>query len=218
MPKAKPLPIPPEPDLRNERERRHYPLRPNGRHLLLTVGQERFAQLVALGRMPDGKPFTQEGAYKEAHQCRDTPAVGVRASKMAHLPKVAARIAELRASILQPALDKAQITEQKLIDEWGKIAFTDLGDFMEWGPSGSKLKAIEDLTPAQRAAVAEVTQTVTKDGGTIRLRLHDKHKALEALAARYWPVPKEPEQPKAITVRVIYEDEKGKAGVEVRVE
>ena len=77
---------------------------------------------------------------------------------------------------------------------------------MTWGAAGMVLKDSRDLTPAQRAAVAEVSQTITKDGGTIRLKLHDKAKALSEMSARLWPVPKEPEKPTQLEITLVYAD------------
>lgn len=102
--------------------------------------------------------------------------------------------------------ERTQVTQKQLIAEWVKIAFTDLADFMTWGPDGAILKAMEELTPAQRAAVAEVSQTITKDGGTIRLKLHDKQKALSELAARLWPITQQVEGHHAVLVRVVYDE------------
>lgn len=69
---------------------------------------------------------------------------------------------------------------------------------------------VEDLLDEWvRIGTGEVTEPLTWVAKT---------KALSELSSRLWPVPREPEQPKAITVRVIYEDEKGKSGIEVKVE
>ena len=45
-----------------------------------------------------------------------------------------------------------------------------------------------------------------------------KVKALSEVSARLWPVPREPEQPKSITVRVIYDGDEGATGVEVQLQ
>ena len=49
------------------------------------------------------------------------------------------------------------------------------------GPDGVTLKASEDLTPEQAAVVAEVSETTTRYGGSIRFRLHSKTDALDKL-------------------------------------
>ena len=55
---------------------------------------------------------------------------------------------------------------------------------MRWGPDGVRLKDSGTLTPAQCRVVAEVSETTTEHGGTIRLKLHNKLTALEKLGER----------------------------------
>ena len=72
----------------------------------------------------------------------------------------------------------AGITAERVIRELARIAFTDTRRYSTWGPDGVVLRASTELTEDEAAAVAEVSQTITKDGGTIRFKLHDKHAAL----------------------------------------
>lgn len=65
--------------------------------------------------------------------------------------------------------------------ELARIAFADPGDFFEWGADGLHLVPSADLNDRQRAAIAEVSQTVTRDGPQVRIRLHDRLRALEYL-------------------------------------
>jgi phage terminase small subunit len=73
------------------------------------------------------------------------------------------------------------VTIDRIVGEYVKIAFADAGDYFDWGPNGVTVKDKSELTPEQRSAVAEVSQTVTEKGGTIRVKLHDKLNALEKL-------------------------------------
>ena len=43
------------------------------------------------------------------------------------------------------------------------------------------MKPQEDLTSDQQAAVAEVSETKTEKGGTVKIKLHDKLGALEKI-------------------------------------
>lgn len=92
-------------------------------------------------------------------------------------PVVKARIEELQA----PIREQFQITRERVLEEIARLAFSDMGDYAEWGPNGIQLKDHQSMTPAQRAAVQELNQSVTKDGGSIRFKLHDKMTALEKL-------------------------------------
>ena len=76
---------------------------------------------------------------------------------------------------------RTEITADRVVAELAKIAFADPRELMEWGPEGVKLKDSADLTEGQAASVAEVSETTTKDGGSLRLKKHDKVKALELL-------------------------------------
>lgn len=74
--------------------------------------------------------------------------------------------------------ERTEITQDRVLQELAKLAFANASDLFNWGPDGISIKAKADLTPEQQAAVAEVSQTVTEKGGTIRLKLHDKRAAL----------------------------------------
>jgi phage terminase small subunit len=90
---------------------------------------------------------------------------------------ITARLEELRAGHQK----RHELTVDRIVAEYVKIAFADAGDFFDWGPDGVKVKDKADLTPEQRAVIAEVSQTITEAGGTIRVKLHNKLDALEKL-------------------------------------
>jgi phage terminase small subunit len=79
-------------------------------------------------------------------------------------------------------LEKLGIKADEVIAEFKLIGLENMGDFAEWGPDGVTLKDSSQLTREQTACVAEVGETKTKDGGTIRFKLHDKKGALDSLA------------------------------------
>lgn len=88
-------------------------------------------------------------------------------------------------AVRQVALAAANdVTPARVIEELAHVGFADMTHYMRWGPDGVRLRASEDLTPAQCRVVAEVSETTTKDGGTIRLKLHNKLTALEKLGER----------------------------------
>ena len=68
--------------------------------------------------------------------------------------------------------------EQRVLEELCRIAFADPRDLMRWGPDGVELRPSDELDAAQAAAVDEVSEG---RGGVIRLKKHDKVKALELL-------------------------------------
>lgn len=76
---------------------------------------------------------------------------------------------------------RTEVTQDMVLAELGKIAFGDQRKVMTWGPTGVKLRDSESLGSDDAAIVSEVSETVTANGGTLKLKTHDKVKALELL-------------------------------------
>lgn len=89
------------------------------------------------------------------------------------------------AAAIQKQMDERSkrtgITADRVLEELAKVGFANAADYFEWGPGGITVRDQGDLTPEQTAVVAEVSQTITKEGGTIRVKLHDKLGALEKI-------------------------------------
>lgn len=91
---------------------------------------------------------------------------------------------EIQQAISERMKEREQrtgITQDRVLSELAKIAFGDKRSLMEWGPSGVKLKDSNTLSDDQAAQVSEVSESVTNAGGTLKLKTHDKVKALELL-------------------------------------
>lgn len=76
--------------------------------------------------------------------------------------------------------EKIELSKEAIIAELMKIAFSDMKQFATWGPHGVKLLDSDALGP-ETACVAEVSETITKSGGSIKFKLHDKVGALRDL-------------------------------------
>ena len=89
------------------------------------------------------------------------------------------------AAAIQERMDerseRTEITADRVLEELAKVGFANAADYFEWGPGGITIKDQAELTPEQTAVVSEVSETTTKDGGTIRVKLHDKLTALEKI-------------------------------------
>ena len=83
--------------------------------------------------------------------------------------------------LMQERSRRTGIKADDVIQEVARIAFANMGDFATWGPAGVNLTDSEKLTAEQRAMVAEITETVTANGGSKRIKLKDSLKALELL-------------------------------------
>lgn len=139
----------------------------------LTAAQEAFATGVGCG-------LTQAEAYRRAYpksQKWKDQAVWVSAAQLAAKPNVSIRIKEL----VTKAAAKNEVTVERIVAELCKVAFGSKRALMKWGPEGVTLIDSDTLSDEDAANVAEVSETTSKDGGSIRLKTHDKIKALELL-------------------------------------
>ncbi len=75
---------------------------------------------------------------------------------------------------------RTKVTADMVIQELAKIGFSDMRKFASWG-DGVSFKESSELEDGDAACVAEVAETITKDGGSVRIKLHDKKGALELL-------------------------------------
>jgi len=134
----------------------------------LTPKQKRFAQeyLIDLN--------ATQAAIRSGYSSKGADVAGIR--NLAN-PIIQATIQ--KAQVRQAK--KAEVTAEMVIAELKKLAFSDLGQFVDWGPGGITLRESSTLTPEQRAAVSEVAETTTQFGGSKRIKLHSKEKALELL-------------------------------------
>jgi phage terminase small subunit len=112
----------------------------------------------------------------------------VTASRLMKAPAVEKALAEASKKML----DRFNITQERVLAEYARLAFSDLGDAIEIDDEGTatinlaKIKDSKDF----RAAVAEINQSDIKlgkdgEGGVerrTRIKLHDKKGALDALA------------------------------------
>lgn len=73
---------------------------------------------------------------------------------------------------------RTEITADRVLTELAKIAFSDLTDFVEFGPEGIKIKPSDQV---DGAALSEVSEMVTMAATTTSVKLHPKMRALELL-------------------------------------
>jgi len=135
----------------------------------LTPRQLRFVELYVAERNAS-KAYT--GAYK-----RTGATAEVNGSRLLRDAKVAAAIAARTAVISA----KSEVTAVRVLEELARVAFSDMRRFAKWGAGGVTLAASEELGEDDARCVSEVSESVTKDGGTIKFKLHDKVTALTLL-------------------------------------
>lgn len=101
-------------------------------------------------------------------------------------PMVQAAIAERMASVA----DRNSITIERVIQEIGTLAFSNLKNFLEIGSDGLPRWNFEKVTDQQWAAVKEITiDEGTDNNGSptrkVKIALHDKNSALDKLMKRF---------------------------------
>jgi phage terminase small subunit len=138
----------------------------------LTVQQELFCQEYVVD-------FNGTQAAIRAHYSKKSAAM--QASRLLTNDKVVQKVQELIAARSK----RIEITADRVLEELGRIAFARMSDLATWSGTHVKLKDSSDLSDDQLAAVLEVSETVTKDGGSLRVKQHDKVKALELLGKHF---------------------------------
>lgn len=82
---------------------------------------------------------------------------------------------------LEVVSQKVDLGVQRILEELMKIAFFDIRDVMSWTDGGVAFIDSNKINDNTAAAISEVVETVTAQGGQRRVKMHDKLKALELL-------------------------------------
>ena len=71
------------------------------------------------------------------------------------------------------------ITADRVLEQIAKIGFADIKSVVSWSGNRMKIKPSEDV---DGTILAEITETETESGGTLKIKLNDRMKALEMMA------------------------------------
>lgn len=82
---------------------------------------------------------------------------------------------------LEDRIERTKMEADEVLLELAKLARSNMREYVEWDAARVRLKPSAGLTDDAAAAVAEISQTETEHGGTIKFKLHDKKGALELL-------------------------------------
>ena len=115
--------------------------------------------------------------YKALYNCKDSAAISG-ASRLNKNPEVQAYMAMRRAKLA----DNLGISQQRILDEYAKIAFSNAADFVDWDDGVIRIRPADQLNRNQTAAVSEISQTVNQNGVNVKIKLYDKKGALDSLA------------------------------------
>ena len=137
-------------------------------HAPLTEKQQRFVEAYALYQNATRAAIEAGYAKSGAH---------VLGSNLLKNPKIQS---EIKYSI-DRAIGRQHISQDMILRELKRVAFGDPRAVVKFGPGGVELTDSDSLSDDEAAMVAEVGETVTKEGGSKRIKMHDKLKALELL-------------------------------------
>lgn len=156
------------------------PILDNERH-------ERFAQGIVSG-------LSGTQSWLSVAPTTTPQAAGVTANRLLKDARVLARIDELSApavAALEASAGTATSLKERVLREYERIAFADMRRFASVTAGGISLESSEDWTDDDAAAVAELGETTSKEGGSLRFKLHSKTAALDALAKHLGLFPRE---------------------------
>lgn len=133
-----------------------------------TAKQRRFVEEYVVDF--NGSRAARDAGYSEKTAC----AIAAENLRKPHIQKaIRERIEELSR--------KTGVTAERALAETGRLAFSMMDSYLDFGPDGITLKVLQEMTEDQIAAIGEVSETITKDGGSLRFKLHDKKGALDQL-------------------------------------
>lgn len=112
------------------------------------------------------------------------------------------RVAEAIAVKKAERSAKVGLTAERVLEEYARIAFSDMGDFAAWDSDGVTFMPSSHV---DTRVVAEVKETPMKGGGkALGIKLHDKVGALNAVAKHLGMLPDKVDQSGSVTVKVEY--------------
>ncbi len=91
---------------------------------------------------------------------------------------------DVQAAVTEAQKARSERTNAEADDvvlELKRLAFSNIRQYVEWGPDGVKLKDSTGLDDAASRCIAEVSETKSEKGGTVKFKLHDKRGALTDL-------------------------------------
>jgi len=119
-----------------------------------------------------------EAARRAGYSARTADRIG---SRLLSIVEVRACVRAANAVRLRSAAVRAD----DVIRELAAVAFARMGELAEWKPNGVTVRDSKGLGDAAMAAVCEIGQEDTKFGKTVRVKQHDKVRALELLGRRF---------------------------------
>lgn len=156
----------------------------------LTILQRRFVETYHSMKKPN-----QREAYEKHYKARGKTAE-VEACRTLKKPYVRAYLKKLQKRSLERAVKGAE----DIIAELEKVGFSNIYHYLEVKGNKVTFKNLLEISDEQWAAIAEISETTTQYGGTIKFKLYDKLRALKDLGLRFGIFPTKIEHTGEITL------------------
>jgi len=128
------------------------------------------------------KPCKAEAYRLADYSCRGTQkTITEEANRTLKKPQCVAYLKKLS----DKATERAEKTADEIVAELEKMGFSNIANYLSFGPAGVVLKDSAGLTEDQLAAISEVSEHVTENTTRMRFKLHDKKGSLELLGKRH---------------------------------
>jgi len=145
----------------------------------LTDKQKKFCEVYV--RTFDRLMAMQEAGYSLPKNCTGGSQAKLIEKTFNNIMNSAA-VAEYINLLKQSVASRIGVSMDAIIEEYRRLAFANMADYVSWNDDGvTFLKSSNDLTAAQKAGVVEITETTTKAGKVVRIKLHSKQASLDRL-------------------------------------
>ena len=122
----------------------------------------------------------------EADAIKAALRAGYRKESAKHAGAKLLRQAPVRFAIAAGQTERAArlgLSRERVLREYARIAFADLGRVARWDAKGLAVTKLDDIDDDDAAAISGLV--CGADGGVLRVRFHEKGFALEALAQQF---------------------------------
>lgn len=100
----------------------------------------------------------------------------------------------------QSVVSRLGLSVDVLIDEYKAMALSNMDDYVSWDNNGfTRIKASTELTRAQKAGILEISETTTKQGKVVKIKLYNKQPALDRLLEVLRELEEQETKPQAAT-------------------
>lgn len=90
-------------------------------------------------------------------------------------------ISEAVAEALKLRARRTEITADRVVQELARVGFADHSEVVEFVNGKVIIKDTKDITEDARRSISELSESITENGRTRKVRFHDKVRALELL-------------------------------------